>query len=71
MICDECRARGLPRSVWYFYSHFWGTGHDHVCPPLTEEEIRELIKEEMAKQKDENQLCQKQESAQEGTKADR
>ena len=39
MICDDCRERGLPESVWYFYSHFWGTGHNHVCPPLTKAEM--------------------------------
>ena len=47
MICDDCRARGLPKDVWYFYSHLWGKEHDHICPPLTKEEMRQIIKEEV------------------------
>jgi hypothetical protein len=42
MICDDCAARGLPS---HFYSHFWGTGHNHVCPPLTKEEMKKLLLE--------------------------
>lgn len=45
MICDDCKARGFPASVYEFYSHFWGMGHDHKCAPLTERELKAIIKD--------------------------
>ena len=44
-VCLDCEKRGLPS---FFYLHFWGTGHDHVCPPLTREEIQRIVDERVS-----------------------
>ncbi len=46
MICDDCKARGFGPEIYLFYSHWWGTEDNHICPPLTKEEIRKLLQEE-------------------------